>query len=224
MFGSGFGGRKIVNIQDDAGGVLLRGPEMRDYPAWKELRRTSADFLTPWEPRWPADDMTWAGYLRRMKNYRRELKTGAGLTFFIFLDCDKRLIGGLSFTNIRYGSSCNCQLGYWMGEPYSGKGYMKSAVTTALEMLFSNTSIERVEAVCLPDNARSEGLLKRLGFRKEGELRQYMEINGERRDHLLYAMLKSEYFDLHHKQNATRSLVPGKRDNSAAKPVNDKSG
>lgn len=223
MFRNAFAGRKIVNIQDAAGGILLRGPELRDYLAWKELRRTSADFLRPWEPRWPADDLSWAGYRRRIKNYRRELKTGTGFTFFIFLACDMRLIGGLSFTNIRYGSSCNCQLGYWMGEPYSGKGYMKSAVRIALETLFSNTSVERVEAVCLPDNARSEGLLKRLGFRKEGELRQYMEINGERRDHLLYAMLKSDFFDLSHNKDRTTSLVPEKRYNSAAEPVNDDS-
>jgi [ribosomal protein S5]-alanine N-acetyltransferase len=223
MFWSRFGGRKNITIQDAAGAILLRRPELRDYPAWNELRRTSADFLTPWEPRWPADDMSWAGYRRRMKIYRRELETGTGLTFFIFLACDKRLIGGLSFTNIRYGSSCNCQLGYWMGKPYSGKGYMKTAVRTALEMLFSNTSIERVEAVCLPGNAPSEGLLRRLGFRKEGELRQYMEINGERRDHLLYAILKSEFFELLNKQDAEKSMAQEKRTNPAVEPVNDKS-
>ena len=39
-------------------GIELRAPEMRDYEAWAALRGQSRDFLTPWEPVWPANDLT----------------------------------------------------------------------------------------------------------------------------------------------------------------------
>lgn len=182
-----------MEFQNKVDPVTFRGPELRDYKAWKNLRQNSADFLIPWEPRWPADDLTWAGYRRRLKFVRQDLKNGAGLTFFIFQRDTNQLVGGMTFSNIRYGSVRGCQLGYWMGQEYSGRGYMKIAVKNAMYFLFTNTSLERVEAVCLPENDRSIGLLKTLGFRQEGEIRQYMEINGERRDHLLFGILKTEF-------------------------------
>ena len=46
-------------------GVRLRPPRMADYPAWAELRRESRAFLQPWEPTWPADDLTRAAFRRR---------------------------------------------------------------------------------------------------------------------------------------------------------------
>ena len=39
-------------------GVVLRAPQMSDYAEWAALREASRDFLTPWEPTWPADDLT----------------------------------------------------------------------------------------------------------------------------------------------------------------------
>ncbi|MGI9401829.1 MAG: GNAT family N-acetyltransferase [Rhizobiaceae bacterium] len=180
-----------VDIGD--GPVYFRGPELRDYKQWKKLRQDSANFLIPWEPRWPEDDLTWTGYRRRMKYIRQDMKSGVGLTFFIFDRETDQIVGGMTFSNIRHGSVRGCQLGYWMGEAFAGKGFMKIAVRNAIYFLFTNTSLERVEAVCLPENDRSIGLLKRLGFRKEGEIREYMEINGERRDHLLFGILKTEF-------------------------------
>lgn len=192
MFWNRIGGRKNMEVKNGDDTVYFRGPELRDYKAWKKLRENSADFLIPWEPRWPADDLTWTGYRRRLKFVRQDLKNGVGLTFFIFHRDTDQLLGGMTFSNIRHGSVRGCQLGYWMGEAYSGQGYMKTAVNNALYFLFTNTTLERVEAVCLPENERSIGLLQKLGFRKEGEIRQYMEINGERRDHLLFGILKTE--------------------------------
>ena len=37
-------------------GVMLRTPQMADFPEWAALREASRDFLTPWEPTWPTDD------------------------------------------------------------------------------------------------------------------------------------------------------------------------
>jgi ribosomal-protein-alanine N-acetyltransferase len=174
-------------------GLLLRAPVADDYQAWKALRQESADFLVPWEPRWPADDLTRTGYRRRLERYDRESAAMTALTWFIFAQDDGKLYGGLTLSNIRHGAAHSCQLGYWMGVPFAGKGIMARAVRLVLADAFGRIGMERVEAACLPQNERSIRLLEHAGFTREGYLRAYLEINGERRDHLLYAILRSDF-------------------------------
>jgi ribosomal-protein-alanine N-acetyltransferase len=174
-------------------GLLLRAPLAEDYPAWKSLREESSDFLVPWEPRWPVDDLTRTGYRRRLERYDRESAAMTALTWFIFSQESGELHGGLTLSNIRHGAAYSCQLGYWMGVRFAGRGIMARAVRLVLAEAFGKMSMERVEAACLPQNERSIRLLEHAGFTREGYLRAYLEINGERRDHLLYAILRSDF-------------------------------
>ena len=48
-------------------GVYLRPAEMRDFDAWASLRERSRQFLTAWEPIWPADDLTRSAFRRRLR-------------------------------------------------------------------------------------------------------------------------------------------------------------
>ena len=59
-------------------GLLLRAPQMSDYQPWAQLRESSRAYLTPWEPIWPSDDLTRAGFRRR--GVSRAL-AGAAVTF-----------------------------------------------------------------------------------------------------------------------------------------------
>jgi ribosomal-protein-alanine N-acetyltransferase len=174
-------------------GLVMRAPAIEDYPAWKALREKSADFLIPWEPRWPADDLTRRGYWRRLERYERESATMSALTWFILTQDNSRLLGGLTLSNIRQGAAHSGQIGYWMGAPHAGKGVMGKAVQLVLADAFGRLGLERIEAACLPGNERSIRLLEHAGFTREGYLRGYLEINGERRDHLLYAILRTDF-------------------------------
>ncbi|MGZ8370158.1 MAG: GNAT family N-acetyltransferase, partial [Caulobacteraceae bacterium] len=53
-------------------GVRLRPPRASDFDAWSELRLSSRAFLQPWEPAWPADDLTRPAFRRRLANYARD--------------------------------------------------------------------------------------------------------------------------------------------------------
>jgi len=174
-------------------GLLLRPPEIDDFPAWRQLRADSAAFLTPWEPRWPQDDLTRAGFRRRLSRYQAEADSGSAYSYFLFATPGETLLGGLSLANIRMGAARTASLGYWMGERHAGKGHMTRAVRLALAQAFGAFGLERVEAGCLPENARSTGLLESVGFRQEGLMRGYLEIDGRRRDHLLYAILREDF-------------------------------
>jgi ribosomal-protein-alanine N-acetyltransferase len=176
----------------DAERVLLRTPQMSDYPAWAELRAASRDFLTPWEPLWAADELSRSSYRRRVRHYLRDLREDMGYALFIFSTADGALVGGLTLCNVRRGVTQACTLGYWIGAPYARQGYMTAAVRAVIPFVFDSLELHRLEAACLPSNMASIKLLERTGFTHEGLARRYLRINGVWQDHLLFALLDSD--------------------------------
>jgi [ribosomal protein S5]-alanine N-acetyltransferase len=171
-------------------GVILRIPQVTDYAEWAELREQSRDFLTPWEPTWPADDLSRSAFRRRIRRYAEDLRTDQSYAFLITRSTDNTLLGGLTLANIRRGVAQAGSLGYWMGRPHVRKGHMTAAVRAIIPFAFSTLRLHRVEAACIPTNAASIRLLENTGFVREGYARDYLCINGMWQDHLLYGRLK----------------------------------
>ncbi|MFC7051766.1 GNAT family N-acetyltransferase [Hansschlegelia quercus] len=172
--------------------VTLRVPQMSDYPAWSALREQSRSFLQPWEPSWPADDVSRLAFRKRLKRYVRELDQDQAYPFFVFRAADHTLVGGVTVSQIRRGVSQTCSIGYWMGARYAGQGLMTAAVRTLAQFAFGHLKLRRIEAACLPHNAASIRLLEKTGFKREGYAREYLCIDGAWQDHLLYALLRGD--------------------------------
>ena len=172
--------------------VMLRTPQMADYPAWAEIRAASRDFLTPWEPLWASDELSRASFRRRVRHYQRDLREDVGYALFVFASNSGALVGGLTLCNVRRGVTQACTLGYWIGRPHAHQGYMTAAVRAVIPFVFDSLELHRLEASCLPTNAASIKLLERTGFTREGMARRYLRINGVWQDHLLYALLDSD--------------------------------
>jgi [ribosomal protein S5]-alanine N-acetyltransferase len=173
-------------------GIVLRSPQISDYAEWSELRETSRAFLTPWEPTWPADDLTRASFRRRIKRYSEDQRGDLAYAFFVFRKRDNVLVGGLTLANIRRGCAQAASLGYWMGAPYARAGHMTAAVNAVVPFAFGTLKLHRIEAACIPANVASVGLLEKTGFKREGFARQYLCIDGIWQDHLLYAKLEND--------------------------------
>jgi [ribosomal protein S5]-alanine N-acetyltransferase len=171
-------------------GVTLRTPQMTDHAEWAALREVSRDFLTPWEPTWPMDDLTRSAFRRRVRRYVEDLRTDQGYAFLILRNSDGALVGGLTLANIRRGVAQAGSLGYWMGLPFVRHGYMTAAVRAVIPFAFATLRLHRLEAACIPTNAASIRLLENTGFVREGYAREYLCINGIWQDHLLYARLQ----------------------------------
>jgi ribosomal-protein-alanine N-acetyltransferase len=176
----------------EGNGVLLRTPQMADYGEWAQLREQSRAFLTPWEPIWPADDLTRSAYRRRLRRYSEDARADQAYAFFVFRKSDQTLVGGLTLANVRRGVAQAGSLGYWMGASYARHGYMTEAVRTLIPFAFGTLRLHRLEAACIPTNAASTRLLEKLGFVREGLARQYLCINGLWQDHLLYALIATD--------------------------------
>ena len=173
-------------------GVVLRSPQMSDWAEWAALREASRDFLTPWEPTWPPDDLTRASFRRRIRRYSEDQRNDLAYAFFIFRKDDDVVLGGLTLANIRRGCAQAASLGYWIGAAYARQGHMTAAVNSIVPFAFGTLKRHRIEAACSPANVASGRLLEKTGFRREGFARQYLCIDGIWQDHLLFARLKDD--------------------------------
>ncbi len=172
--------------------VTLRAPVLGDFVQWARLREESRSFLAPWEPIWPPDDLTKVAFRRRIRRYQREIRSGSGYPFFIFSPDGEILFGGLTLAHIQRGVTQSAVLGYWMGQPYAGKGLMSDAVRAVVGFAFDTLHLNRVEAACLPHNAASIRLLEKVGFTREGYARNYLCIEGRWQDHILFGLVRGD--------------------------------
>jgi ribosomal-protein-alanine N-acetyltransferase len=70
---------------------------------------------------------------------------------------------------------------------------MTDALRATLPFVFDDLRLHRLEAACLPHNEPSKAVLAKVGFHEEGLARQYLRINGQWADHLLFALLRADY-------------------------------
>ena len=138
----------------DGNGVMLRMPQMTDFEEWAALREASRDFLTPWEPTWPDDDLTRGAFRRRLKRYTEDLRADQGYAFLIFRHADGALVGGLTLANIRRGVAQAGSLGYWMGLPFVRQGYMRAAVRAVIPFAFATLAAAPAGSGLHPDQCR----------------------------------------------------------------------
>ncbi len=177
------------DLRLDGEGVRLRPPRAGDFAEWARLRSDSRDFLQPWEPTWPADDLTHSAFRRRLAAYAQDVEKGLAYPFFVFRHGDNALVGGVTLSNVRRGVAQMASLGYWVGERYARRGHTLAAVSSVSGLAFRRLGLHRLEAACLPTNEASRGVLAKAGFREEGFARAYLRINGIWRDHLLFGLI-----------------------------------
>lgn len=122
-----------------------------------------------------------------MRAWRHGWRRDSRYSFLIFTLVSGQLLGGITVSNVRRGPAEAGSLGYWLGEAHQGQGYMSEAVEAICQWCFHCLRLQRIEAATLLTNARSQAVLERCGFEREGIARAYLEIAGERQDHVLFA-------------------------------------
>lgn len=98
---------------------------------------------------------------------------------------------GLTLRDADYRHSA--EIGYWLGQPFWGRGITTAAVKALVAYAFDSLSLTRLEAHIFARNHRSAGVLERVGFQREGLLRKASMKEGETLDNVLYAILKEDW-------------------------------
>ena len=185
-----FGGSPKPRIETER--MILRLPKHTDYRAWVSLRQSSVAFLQRWEPEWAPDHLSRKSFTNRVYWASRAYGQGTALALLLTRKSDDALLGAITMDNLRRGPAQSASLGYWIGQGHARQGYMREAILALSHHAFARLDLSRLEAACLEENLASRALLERSGFKYEGVAQSYLQIAGRWRNHVLYAMLRSD--------------------------------
>lgn len=116
----------------------------------------------------------------------------AMLKWGVALRADNLLIGTATLYNLDF-TNRRAEVGYALGRTHWGQGYMHEALQALLTYAFETLDLRRLEADVDPRNQASIQTLERLGFQREGFLRERWEVGGEIQDALFYGLLRPEW-------------------------------
>ncbi|MFE9578597.1 GNAT family N-acetyltransferase [Nocardia sp. NPDC006044] len=184
---------RLGPIRVSAGEVTLRPVRLRDAAAWSRIRLQDRAHLEPWEPTgrgaWEARNhaSNWPSLWSSLK---AEARRGAMIPLVI--EVDGAFSGQLTVGNIVRGALRSGWIGYWVAKDLSGQGVATAALALGLDHCFGPIGLHRVEATVRPENLASQAVLRNVGFREEGLLRRYLDVDGAWRDHLLVGITVEE--------------------------------
>lgn len=148
----------------------------------------NSDCLRKWEPLREDDYHSAESWRERLKAREKEQVEGRS-AYFTSYNSSGDITAICNLTNIVKGPFQACNIGYAVSESYQGKGVMSELCNHAVNFAFSELNLNRIMANYMPTNSRSEALLMRLGFIKEGVAKKYLKINGQWEDHVLTSLL-----------------------------------
>ena len=169
--------------------LILSTPAPDDAAAMLDYFRRNRQHLQPWEPDRPEGFYTIDGMTARIADMQGRMRQGQALHLLLRMPAMGDIIGECGFTNIVRGPFQACHLGFSLSHEVRGRGLMHEALRCALDVVFTELGLHRVMANYRPENARSERLLARLGFEREGLARAYLHIDGQWRDHVLTSLI-----------------------------------
>ena len=165
--------------------VFLRPPARADRDEFITLMRASRSFHSPWATA-PTDDERFSAYLADARRADFE-------AMLVCRDEDGAIVGFFNLSQIVRRGFQSAYLGYAVGKPFAGQGYMREGIQLVLRYAFMTLRLHRVEANIQPTNTNSIALARSAGFRREGFSPRYLKIGGRWRDHERWAILAEEW-------------------------------
>jgi ribosomal-protein-serine acetyltransferase len=176
-------------IHTFAEGAELRLLELQHAEDLFNLIEQNRPFLRRWLPAWDVQN-SLEDCRTVIKNSLERLSANGGSTLGIWYQ--NQLAGVIGAGNIDWENRCT-MIGYWLGESFQGKGLMTNACRTLVDYLFIDLHLHRIEIRCAVGNERSCGVPKRLGFSKEGVLRQAQAFDNQYFDLEVYGLLAEDW-------------------------------
>jgi ribosomal-protein-alanine N-acetyltransferase len=168
--------------------VFLRPPTVSDRREFVSLMRASRSFHKPWASA-PTDDDRFAAYLADAQRPDFE-------AMLVCRHDDASIVGFFNLSQIVRRSLQSAYLGYAVGKPFAGNGYMREGIELVLRRAFTELRLHRIEANIQPGNHASIALARGAGFSREGFSPRYLKIAGRWRDHERWAILADDWLPL----------------------------
>ena len=169
--------------------VSVRVVRVRDAKQLERLVLGNRDWLRPWEATNP-DGPNSFDTKSQIRGLLKQMNQQQGLPLVI--EYQGQIVGQLNVSNIIFGSVGSCILGYWIAPEFAGKSITPTAVALATDYLFNVAGLHRVEICIRPENFASLRVVEKLGFRYEGLKERFIHINGDWRNHFVFALTFEE--------------------------------
>lgn len=171
------------------GDVSLRLVKIKDAKRLEQLILGNREWLRPWEATNPSGPNSF-DIKSQIRGLLRQMREDQGLPFVI--EFNGEVVGQLNVSNILFGSVGSAILGYWIAPDYAGKQITPTAVALAIDYLLNIYGLHRVEIDIRPENKASLRIVEKLGLRFEGTKERFIHINGDWRDHFVFAITSDE--------------------------------
>ena len=170
--------------------VVLRPLRRRDRTAWREARERNRRWLRRWDATSPEGTHPPRTFGSMVRHSQRQAAAGLSMPFVI--EVGGRLVGQVTVNNVVRGSAQFASVGYWIDEAYAGRGITTRAVAMVIDHCLFIARLHRVEVAIRPENAASLRVVEKLGIKEYGYAPRYLHIDGDWRDHRLFAVTVEE--------------------------------
>ncbi|MDR1236884.1 MAG: GNAT family N-acetyltransferase [Propionibacteriaceae bacterium] len=175
------------------GRVTLRPLRVRDEQAWSEIRRNAPGWFQPWDATRPRESKEpLLNFAQMVRKYQARAKAGTMLPWGVHYASASGgrpvFVGQVTVSGITSGSASWGMIGYWIGPRWAGQGIIPLAVAMACDHCFQTVGLHRLEIAIRPENSNSLAVARKLGFRHEGRRQRYMHVDGDWRDHEMFAL------------------------------------
>jgi ribosomal-protein-serine acetyltransferase len=174
---------------DLPGGCRIRLVEPADAEPVYRLVDANRAYLGEWLPWVPRSSLE--SIQEFIDRAQRQADEDSGFQAVI-LDPSGVLAGFVGFHSIDWNNR-STSLGYWLAEDHQGRGTMTEAVRALTTLAFDEWRLNRIEIRVATENERSAAVPERLGFVREGVLRQVERHADGFKDNVVYSMLSEEW-------------------------------
>jgi ribosomal-protein-alanine N-acetyltransferase len=187
----------VPRLRLEEGSTAIRPFARGDLDALLDLRKRNQEFMAPYEAEREESFFTRGAQAREIALDNEAWAAGAGYAFAILgrtePDGGDRLIGRIALSNVVRGPWQNATLGYWIDEASGGRGHATRAVLLVCRFAFEHAGLHRVQPAIMPRNKRSQRVVEKVGFRREGSALRYLKIAGVWEDHHIYALTREDW-------------------------------
>lgn len=175
-----------IKVSDE---LCLKAWSVKDSLELFLLVDKNRQYLQPWLP-WVPDVKTEQDSIKFISDAIKEFKSGDSLELGIWFS--DILVGCIGLHGVNK-SNRRASLGYWLSRDYQKRGIMTRSIRALIDYSFDTLNLNRIALEAGTENVASCAIAERLGFVKEGILRQFEFVNGRFLDYRAYSVLKSEW-------------------------------
>lgn len=179
--------------------LLLRAPSPELTEAVYAFQLRNLVHFSPWDPSYPPSYFEATSIQQALNQSAQAWADDQGYNYWLsLLEEPEKIIGKVQLSQVSRGPFQNAALGYKLDAAAQGQGLMREALQSVIQQAFAPDGIHlhRLQAAVRPENLRSLGLLRRLGFEDAGLQRRYLFIDGAWRDHQVFALINPAWPDL----------------------------